>query len=201
MIEAMAGAAVGALVTLAYRVIQGRTPPRPVVRRLEPISDAALTSILALFAERSAGDDSIAARRADGRFVDSICVALADKALTAAQIRRLFKHTYCVETETELKRLFGWDEALREAVVVAEEKAAQPPTPRTPLPLITDADFKTLKKELSASVGDDPRDVFERWNFSYTREQVAEVLGLHGGKSDNTALRASIRACMPLHQP
>lgn len=117
-----------ALSVLSLAVVQCvrnlRREARRPSRRLDPISDEALTAVLSLFPVPAAIDACSQAmqRCADVGFVDSIVVALEDRALTATQIRRLFNYTYWQETDEILKRHFGWLEAVREHAEQAAEK-------------------------------------------------------------------------------
>lgn len=181
-IIALAVAVLSALQWL-WSMLQGRKPKlRLPSHRLERISDKALAEILALFNPREPAE-GLEQRRKDSLFVHAITTALEDRALTAAQICSLFKYNYTTGADYELRRYFGWDQALKEAAEAADENASRPSpelAPRPTLPPISAANFEVLRRELAGLTIAEAHVCVREWSerYSLTLAQRGELIAV-----------------------
>lgn len=170
-------------------------------RRIDVISDKAFSVVLDLFNEKN-NSDTWKAKLLDFKFVQAIKKALADYALTASQIRQLFKYTYTSYGDDELKRYFGWHAALREVVDISEEVANKPVPPLPELPLMDEKTFKVFESEFFVGNISEIPSVFQGYAFSFTLEQRASVLSKmkDGQGVDRTKAREMVRRFMQIHK-
>lgn len=159
--------------------------------RTDTICDRAFVEALRPFNKRQY-DPTRRGRIADARRVDELIAVFEDRALTVAQIKRLYKYTHTPEADAILDAYFGIHTALQEAVDLAEQKVAKCGV-KAALPLISVVDFEAFCKETDVlSIDEDEiMALFERYPFSFTRAQRAIVLSkLH---SDDKANRKDAR--------